>query len=490
MIITKSYNLEGKIIKKGASIITLEETINKKDVDSWHKDFQAFTKNLRRLKTREDIELVANAMIIFSDNLETFFYGNILGSKGSEYAVSYKDFEDSGPLEGYVDKARKNVWELIIYLKNIASKLTDKDYFGKVAVHYDDDNRPIEIDIYKKGVLPFEKYIDSTYQKLARLGREAFDSMEAIFDVKEEMQDLFITDTLKIQGIPTILTYREGKDVRELLNPYEKSIANAEKLCNKKGFKEIFKGVTLIVDTQRTGITKTDYSSIYGRGAGAFFSALDMTVNLGTYDLFSLIHELGHKYYHYSMHPDQRDLWKEFIENNTISMERQDVEKFIEKFARKIFDYYSDLNDRDKNPYLTSSQKSKKMTEYIDKNMDRFNLTELEYILLDVANSGIGKMSKYGEQWDLLFDSFYEQEKEVHDLKYLIEKISIILEYVGTYGSGYYRDIYRVATKNFYVSDYANTNEKEAYAEVFAKYVLDDYVSDLVLSQFYLTKPL
>ena len=486
MKINKSINIENFIIKSGANL-KLEETITVNDVEKWHKDFQAFTKNIRRIKTREDIEIVAEALETYSKNLETFFYGSMLGFHGSEYVTSYNNYDDAN-LSDYIKDAKEVVWSLTTFLRRISSDFISKNYYGIGAITYD-GSIPIFIETYKKGKIFFDKYIDSVYQKLTRLGREAFDSMRGIFDIKSELLDLFITENMKIQGIPTIVTYQEAEfdKFKDTLNKIEKDIAIINKLCNKKGFKSIYDGLTLIVDTQRSGITKQDRSSSYAGGAGAFFNIADMTINIWTSDIYMLAHELGHKYYFYNMYTEQQNIWKDFIEKNTISLVKSDLEVMATKIGNAIFDYYDELNNKDINPYMTSSEKSQKLSVYIEKNMNRFSLTDVEYAILDITNSVKGHLS---DKWGLLFP-YMNNEYTKLDLDFLISRIVSTTEYVGYYGKGSYNDVFHITSKEFYISDYANMNDREAYAETFAHYILDDIeLPDLVLSQFYFTKPI
>lgn len=482
MVLAKSIIIENILIKNKTKILV--EAITRNDIEKWNKDFQAFTKNIRRVNSRDDILKVSKALRIYRKNFEEFVLSHMFGYQGYEYAKSYKDSDDNYFLI-YVEEAKKTVWELLSLLNSIANDFDYTDYYGKEKITYDND-KPIYIDTYKKGTIDFEKYRDSIYQKLTRLGREAFEDLYEIIDYKKELEDLLITDTITIKGIPTIVTYAENnfEKIKDRVKEIENTINQIEKLSIKNGFKNIFKGLTLVIDSQLSGITKNDYSSAYGGGAGAFFSASDMTINLWMTNLFTFLHELGHKYYYYDMYEEQRKVWDDFIEKNTISISREELEEMSNTLGDYLYEYYLELEGEEYN-YHSHSQKSELLFEYVLKNINKFkNLTPIEYSILDTIVSIKTKdpFTSY---------IFHFNREGILNKKEFNEKIKDSFEYRGYYGRARFSNTFNIALKDYYISDYANANPREAYAETFAHYMLGNYknLPDLILHQFYFTKP-
>lgn len=470
MKLSRTSFIENYIIKEGANILI--EKITKSDVERWHKDAQAFTKNIRRMSTKEDIELVTEICRTFGVNFETFVFKQIIGSQLSKtWSDQYKD----SAITVYEDEVRKTSWELTIYLQ---SNLP----FSLERVYYSPEGVPIGGEISRK-YMSFDKFKDSIYQKLSRLIREAFEKLYNLFNVETELTDLLVVENIKIGGVPTILTYVEGDEdnVRDVLKQTEEVIKDAKKLITKKGFKDIYSNLTLIVDRQRAGITKGDTFSAYATGgAAAFFDDRSMSISLPYPNLQTFIHELGHKYYYYNLQQAQRDLWKDFIEKGILNFTKDELKEVALKFTKEFFPTYDSIaNNQNISRYEKEKLINKEVTNFKFK-----TLTEKELAIIEVMNE------RREVNWGFLLGAYFgDDDKEKKDFSYLVGRIEGLIDYSGYYGTGMQRDIFKIAPKNLYISEYGNANEKEAYAEAFMLYILDKYVPELVLDQFYLTKP-
>lgn len=457
----------------------LLETITKSDIDKWHKDFQAFTKDVRRMKTKEDINLIEKAARIWGTNFETFFFKKVIAK---DAPMSSKDYTNEMLLY-YIEEAKNSAWNLAIYmqsslpnvLEQISGTLKNDNLVSDEVYGY----QSIRID--GKNYFP-SKAIDYVYQKLARLGRKAFSDIDNIFEVEEELIDFYVEDTVNIDGVPVLIIYSENRfeRIKDKIKETENIIKKIKTIGERKGFYDLFEGLTLILDTQFSGKTKKGFGSSYQTGAAAFFNIEEISINLGVVNIETLIHELGHKYFFYNLYEKQRSIWKDFIEKNIISYTQSELLDLTTKIDDLFSPFFYDLCMGKKDfEYFFTEDKIKYIIGVIEKNRKIF--TEKENILIDTI----------GKNWDYVFPfhAMDNPEKYAIDEQKRKQQIQAVLEYPGYYGKSHSSiALYRISPKKVYISGYANANDLEAYAETFLHYMLDYPLPELVLDQFYLTK--
>lgn len=475
----KCYYISMYIIKESK----LQETITKKDVEKWNKDFLSFTKNIRRMTTVEDFKLTQKSARLYATNLETFFYGKIAGLLGADLHRSSKEYEGDS-LQFYFKEAKEIVWSLIIFMRS-----SMYSYIEDLLEIIDKQSTYMEptIRIHNKNYTK-EKAIDFMYQKLARLGREAFESMYKLFEYSDELIDFYKEETITIEGIPTIITYSDITFhlIKDTIKKIANNIKKIKQMSSNHGFKNIFKGMTLVIDSQHAGKTlKGDFISTYAGGsAAAFFNPSDMTMNLYWSDLHTMIHELGHKYYFYDLKDIQRENWKSFIDKNILVYYQNEINT-VGNFIFDLLKY--DMNDMaqslNKFEHWGDEDKNKYIFGILNKNKNKFN--EKEWVLIEMTNEKMG--------WDFIVPSMWiwtdkEKEEYLNTDKKKLDQIIYHLGRVGYRGKGLNSDTLYLQPKKTYVSDYGNLNEKEAYAETFLHYLIGESIPELVLDQFYLTK--
>lgn len=416
-----------------------DETITKASIEKWHKDFQAFTKNVRRIKTYEDFDLVREAAKRWADNFEKYIYNNFLGQ--NFYNTGFKKKDHSA-----TEEARKKVWALILLIGGHSKELSRQAEFRD-----------------------FEKQRDNIYQKLARLGREAFESLYGLFyQDDEEFEELYVEDDLEVLGFKVKVIHSEKSSAKDDVKEFESGLKKAKDLIEKKGFKDSLKGLHLILDLQGS-------ETVYSQGASAFYQPGTTEISLLYPSFESLIHEIGHRYYYVCMNDEQRDLWKGFFDNTSMTVIESDVEKFKKILTagleKQVEEWKSQLESKDTYPYdvvYGSVEVFKKLYYSLTKDIDNesvkgYSEAALKHLIDKDNNNRI-------------------LSQIVYNNLSLKKAIDLVFGFVGVNVRN--SNCITFTIPRMFVTDYGQTNEKELYAETFRNYMLNKDLPELVLEQF------
>lgn len=202
-------------------------------------------------------------------------------------------------------------------------------------------------------------------------------------------------------------------------------VSRAVSLIARAGFRDVLSRMVM----------KVSAISEPGLVAGQYYIEKD-TINIPPLGMMveTMVHELGHRNWYRVLTNGDRGYWREAFHGNLIEITKEDVEEVVE-YARKPFE--------------------------VDKNLPG-----------SIREAIAAYMARHADDPVAPYKAVYFKENMHHHDNFSFWEETWKKDLVG-----------QRVMKNF-VTDYANTNEKEAYAEVFMRYVMGKTIPPVVLHWF------
>ena len=261
----------------------------------------------------------------------------------------------------------------------------------------------------------FEKNVKYVFDGIRRKARKAFkDAMEfAEFSNEADKEYTFaeITNWRNFTFIP------ENGVSEDAIKKAVFSFSEAVKLIKRAGYGSVVKDR---MDVVISGLSKRNMT------AAEYHPDKDeiMVYYFGIGDVKTIVHELGHRLYYHTISNGDRDLWKALYNGDLIKITEQDIERVIDEIPA--------CNDEFSGIYKET------IVDAIDKYIRKWKNKDP---LAEAKGRVFYRKAKFAKDCDAL--------KRIW--KMYFEDKPVMLNYI---------------------SDYGNTNEKEAFAELFTEIVM------------------
>ena len=275
----------------------LMEKTDHKEMEKWKADIRKLTKIYNDINTDEKLKEAHKIFITFSNNFEKWVFKTLL--------------KDDKKTESQT-QIRKLGWAA--FLEFQSSDMFPQTYNFKTETH--------ELDL--------NKVLKNKEKSLRRIQKMLRDFFKAVTEYFDDGFNPSIDNSVVINsyGINFVID-TSIKDHEELLNKFFKSSLPTQlKLLDKKGFKRIYKDLTVEI---KKGLSEEGYSM-----AGGLYDRSKDRLLLGMLGLndYTLIHELGHRLY-FKMSPRTRTIWEEQINSLTDTITEKDFNLFYDKYILK-----------------------------------------------------------------------------------------------------------------------------------------------------------
>lgn len=432
----------------------LTESITKADVQKWREDAYAFAKNINRIKSGKELCTVANAYAIFLYNLEEFVYKRLLGTS------TYHELPDTYGK----DRVREKMWLLVIergvfiprkrisYNKTIESELYPiPGSGGRGYPQYSyGQNWDKAYELWDKGDRSYY------YTRYTRIAKEAFAALLEYMEDKE-VEDKHVKKTLTIAGISVVEKYRENNaeqvgNVREA----EAAIKKSAQLIKNKRLEKALRGLVIEIDPESKDTT---YSS---SSAGAVYDPCGDRVCLLYWGMNekTICHEIGHRYYYQVISGAAKKTWDDWITKKMTYFTQKEIYE-VEAAFWKATDFMK--RNADIETWIRSKE-AETLWMVTEKFLDN-ELTKKKYFRVRQLGLGRGFFS-----W-----SWYASEKKETQQQFFTKMIDSFIS-DNAKGQPFMLD--------FQITDYANTNPSEAYAETFSLYCTNQKLPGIVIQMF------
>lgn len=438
----------------------IQETITVKDIDQLKKEFGMFMKNFSRIQNARDLYEVHKASMLWAENLDEFVYKRLIGAGTKRHN------------EPQNEQLRKKIWAIVIDMK-YAFDIELREIPYELRTKTDQHNI---IDTYGGELKTLWEYIypiwvskkKNKYQKLARIGREAFPLLyEYLSSFENSMvSDAAATITKIIDGVKFVIRYTEGDDkyiqmAHNMIKPIQKAFG----IIKKAGLGLSLQG--LIINFHFAYNAVSDAGGFYDPSKKreiSFQKATSVATIIET-----TIHEVGHRYFYEYLTKSNKDIWEDFVENNRHNFTEFEVKQIIGYF-NKAYKQFSKIT-RDKLNVETIS------SILINSVEDSFLK-----MLLSVASSRNSNRTAYlyyknSTPINIFMDAFYKMRNDVqrwadqdYDFQYSSpmskEDFEVMLDFIES-------TLTTLSITTAAVSGYANKNLDEAYADAFLHYCMD-----------------
>jgi hypothetical protein len=310
-------------IQKGnlSEIITESKVkVDSNSVKKWAKDLRVLTKAYKSIgdnsedpQTIKDFKKVRRAFGTFQENFEQWVY---------KFFLQYKWQGASDKMETWEEKeVREKCWRAVTGLGGNFPEMWDFiDKKHRVSPHRLAKERETNIRRYRA---EFRLGIKALLQYIAIEGdqeREKPIEQAQIGPVK-----LVIHNFKRKGGSPQGEASRE-KSFKDLVS----GIKGWSKKIQKAGFGKCIEGLTVDLDFGLTSDNSNDMVN------GEYYMNKDMLKLYGcgmTQDTFT--HELGHRFWYRNVPSNAKKHWQDTINSKKVSIERKDVEDYVEKYFDK-----------------------------------------------------------------------------------------------------------------------------------------------------------
>jgi len=316
-----------------------------KEIERWKKDLKRMSKIYRGINWQQDYTedpdiAKANkkeyAKFIEAKKLFNVF-SKSFNNRVYKHILPKKDTEDESLSH---TKARKDAWTAYISLV---------DLFPDEYSRKSDKHLPAPWQLTKK-----EK--DRKINKYNKAFKKAFDSL--IEFTEEITEDKYPqTEQFQISNIPIILhNWGRDKDHEESIEIFINRMKVAINKIKKAGFGKVLKGLSVIADFE----TGRDASGTYDNADDTLKIKLAM---LGGYEPYTLIHELGHRFYYRILSKKAREYWDKIIQGKRTTIEDEDILDFINTFIKPEFDKLKEFKFSKRKKYLKKKVKKADITK-------------------------------------------------------------------------------------------------------------------------------
>jgi len=386
-----------------------------------------FSKNIRRIKTPKELFTVASAHYRWLAYVDKTIYKRLMGMH-----VDWKESEETWAAK----QVRVAVWKLIgeryifmvdglpYYVKQKVFLATNTEYPN---LRFDDSVKEEWDVIYSY----FDKARNKSYARYTKIVRDTFDAIdEWLAETPEkEMKDRHKEETFTHAGVAVRIIADEKKDAaddRQSIKKYLEFLTKSVDVLRKiKPFSELLRKVVfeLVLGFSERGVfTAGEYEA----GKMIIRSYL-----LGL-SMDTIIHEFGHCFWYEHLSDAQRTAWTDFVNRNKVQFSAGDMIELRAAFEAAIKEL--DAAGKLDNAKFMRMGIWSNMTKHI-KN-PRLKSMYLEYLK--------------AHEPTLYWDGVEKKDKTFEFFK-------------------------EVAEQPFFIhapTEYASTNEKEAFAETFLFYVV------------------
>jgi len=237
-------------------------------------------------------------------------------------------------------------------------------------------------------------------------------------------------------------TEKKSKNVLNFLNRDNRiNIYDNLELIKKKGFSASYEGSKIIVkfsESEENWLGK-GLKTVRGKtrklGTGGYYSISNDTVHVyhkmfrSSYIYELLTHELGHRFYYKKLPPQAKAYWKDILEKRKKTLDKKIIRNFFNKYMKNK--YYRDV------PY--SKEDSLEIIEQEKKEGTSFDI--------------IAAYAFMANQW-VKFFQYWDQDNPKKMLRWMYNLFE---------GQTYDQE---------FISAYGAFNEREAFAEAFAFYIV------------------
>lgn len=403
----------------------LLEDIKQRDLDRWKKEYSHFSKNIRRIKSGKDLFKVFEGYKIWHAKFERWIYRSLLSTQ------QHKKRTWVGT--SYGDELKSIAWDFVIQCQPVSM------FFGRdlptAPVHPTPTYKRYE-DNWQLDYTKFEKIRNKNYSKFARLGKKTFDAVQKYWDAisgegKHKVGDMLKHERVKIGPVTATVAYSEDddkatKNIKQQIGYIKKGFAQLKSL----GLDRVIRGMKIDIDMQQTG---------QGAGVGSLASAYYQPANDTIFLMFftmpdTFVHEVAHRWWYQVLSKLQIDTWEKWIQDHSTCFEPFEIDLIVKAF-KKV---------RGLNP-----EYSQRRDVWINISKELTGNVKLKYDLALKSGDGF-RIVPIVTPKDSADKAMQDDDR--------------LRTFIDTYGS---RKRFTVE----YITDYANTNPREAWAEVWRLYV-------------------
>jgi len=465
------------------------EKVTQSDIDKIQRDFKFFTKDVRKVNNEKDLYELFVAANRWADYFDKAVMRNMFASKSkSDFTKIIYDIE--------------NIEDFIFFVRSAFVMLNDIKFKREKPNQHQIDiilKQGYDEGAWKVYYIWWNDNRDYVYQRLARLGREAFKVIDKAFfqSGKDSTYERYVEAIHKIGSTIVKTVYDEGEPkqfnfVKDMLNEFKKAIPVIE----QKGFKEVFENLKLEINPNMINDMATVNPEMAAKGYRKFAGLYtekspkydQHIVVAEKSDITTIIHELGHRYYYQFLPKPQMSEWARFFHKPVHFNIALDLDAIKNKVASKI--------ERHKNERETF--------------INSFYLDNPIADSVDLANALLEKFPGYENYWMFVKKIIYplmDEELRNHVQGFRGRSNAFIFKEIDRDSFNAYKkefsiihstaaifvkDIYfnfladkmEISTKAISPSDYGAENPEEFFAETFMFYCLDKPLKDLVFEKF------
>lgn len=417
-------------MKSFSAFIT--EAFTQADITKLRQDAGAFTKNIRRIKTPQELATVAQAFRVWQTYVDHLVYRRLMG-------VTDSPIEN----ESWASKELRAKWWTLVILDNpcidsVGHRASFVLYSSPGVYGYTPQTAASWDRLYQL----FDEKRDSIYAKTSKAVREAFAALDAYLASKG-------TPTHPDHAAPTLMMI-DGVEVSVITSEVQPS--HYDPRATLRQLREVLAAIRrhglgdylnrLKVDLY-TSELNWDRAGDYNAGPVGrirIFAAKDNT--------HTIAHEVGH-HVHHRLSPERLTAWNTFIKHNAISFTTDDFRRIHQAYLAAFAKHAKESRG-----YTVVDMWNVLVPQYLT---DRTTAAKYRHFMIDY-----GKKSRQRIILDPFADGRDVEEK--------------------------WQEFKKEASFPFMMfapTNYSNKNPDEAFCEVFAEYVIQVHpLADIVRSTF------
>ena len=198
-------------------------------------------------------------------------------------------------------------------------------------------------DKHETSVFAFERDIDKNITKYQR----AFNiALKAIEDLIKDRKELGTTQLEAIEllhvGPIQVVVHNQGREKRDMegaLDDELRSIKHATDLIVRAGFPKAVEGLTLHVSFIQTKLIAGHYD--HSNDELVLFP-----LGVGRENNHTFIHECGHRFYYRALPSNARQHWGEVIDQHAVIIEKSDIDHMVDKYVKPYADKHRHTPNR------------------------------------------------------------------------------------------------------------------------------------------------
>lgn len=257
-------------------------------------------------------------------------------------------------------------------------------------------------------------------QNYNRYFRAMWDAIEDYLNWKEEDEEEKYPskEQINVDGVNiTLDNYGREERHEKLINLFISGLQSAIKKIKNKGFGKALKNLSITLD-----FFETNASGSYS------YPTDELKIYIGMFGAWGddvIIHEIGHRYYHRFLPKRAQEYWESVIYKHVTTINKNDINLFIDTYYDKIKNWFE--NDEGRS-YIRSS---------IEKDIEK---------------------SKFELRTKSVFN-------------YIVDKLPVFTDDITSYRNKLESKFLNTTINLEKITDYANKNSWEAFAEAFMLYI-------------------